>query len=455
MNSIRFTKGQLDELKRLMLIDLSRESAAFLLAGVFENSRGVHFVVREVVGLSADAYEIQESFSLQISPKSFNRVIGRAEEETLAVVLCHSHPFSEADLNYSLSDDHGEAISAKTLHQCLEGRPVGSLLFGRSGITGRIWLVSESMPVPLHEMRELGRHFRITALDQSKTSRDRSIDALYSRQVLAFGEQGQRFLETLKVGIVGLGGTGSCVAEDLARMGISDFVLVDNDSIEPSNITRVYGTTYRDVTADKPRAKTLVARNNIKRIRPTAKVKAHSFSVLNPKAIRSLKDCDLIFSCTDRHTPRSIVGEMSYQYHIPVIDVGAGLNRVNDSVSGGTVRASIVGPGLPCLFCQRIIRPDMIAAENLPERERARLQSEGYIPGLSEAPSLIGFTTMAASLGVNLFLDLLFDFMNDQATTFLIEFNPFGVTKLYVDIQEDCACILRLGRGDYFPLSLA
>lgn len=454
MNSVRLTKRQLDELKKLLLSDSPRESAAFLLAGVFENSKGIHFVVREVIALGADAYELQGSYSLKISPLFFNRVIGRAEEGRLAVVLCHSHPFSDADINYSLSDDHGEAISAKTLHECLDGRPVASLLFGTSKIRGRIWLSSESSPVPINEIRELGRHFRTITIDPSSTSGDQTIEEIYSRQVLAFGEQGQMFLETLKVGIVGLGGTGSCVAEDLARMGISDFVLVDNDTIEPSNVTRVYGTTYCDVTAKRPRAKTLVARNNIKRIRPKAKVKTLSISVMDSRAVTPLKDCDLIFSCTDRHTPRSIVDEIGYQYYIPVIDVGAGLNRVGDSVSGGTVRASIVGPDLPCLFCQHVIRPDVIASEALPDGERTGLQNEGYIPGLSEAPSLIGFTTMAAALGVNLFIDLLFDFTSDPATTFLIEFSPVVITRLNMNIQEDCTCTLRLGRGDSFPLSL-
>ena len=61
----------------------------------------------------------------------------------------------------------------------------------------------------------------------------------FSRQILAFGEKGQSAIAHTKVGIVGLGGVGSFVAQMLAYLGVNEFLLVDDDIIEESNLNRL------------------------------------------------------------------------------------------------------------------------------------------------------------------------------------------------------------------------
>jgi len=57
-------------------------------------------------------------------------------------------------------------------------------------------------------------------------------DGRFSRQILAFGEEGQRKLATAKIGIVGLGGMGSHIAQALAYLGAEDFLTVDDDIVD-------------------------------------------------------------------------------------------------------------------------------------------------------------------------------------------------------------------------------
>lgn len=52
----------------------------------------------------------------------------------------------------------------------------------------------------------------------------------------------QKFLLSLKVGIVGLGSLGSKVATSLARSGVRRFVLIDGDVMQPDNVCRHSGT---------------------------------------------------------------------------------------------------------------------------------------------------------------------------------------------------------------------
>src|SRR2546428_10366556 len=136
MNSIRITLDHLEALRATLLSHAPAEAAGFLLAGWFENDSGVHFVVRELMIPQSNDYDVQAELRLQVSPIFFNRVISRAEREGLAVVMCHTHPFSQGAW-FSPADDQGEAISAKTLHACLDGRPSASLVLDLKAMAGR------------------------------------------------------------------------------------------------------------------------------------------------------------------------------------------------------------------------------------------------------------------------------------------------------------------------------
>src|SRR5437899_5098490 len=106
MNTIRVTPEDLETLRNNLLSHAPAEAAGFLLAGWFENQLGVHFVVRELMIPQVKDYDIQGELQLQVSPVFFNRVIGRAEREGLAVVMCHTHPFSNGAW-FSPADDYG------------------------------------------------------------------------------------------------------------------------------------------------------------------------------------------------------------------------------------------------------------------------------------------------------------------------------------------------------------
>ena len=53
----------------------------------------------------------------------------------------------------------------------------------------------------------------------------------FSREERLIGKENLEKLAKTKVAIFGIGGVGSFVAEGLARAGIGNFLLVDNDTI--------------------------------------------------------------------------------------------------------------------------------------------------------------------------------------------------------------------------------
>src|SRR3990172_1864785 len=93
-------------------------------------------------------------------------------------------------------------------------------------------------------------------------------DGRYHRQELLFGREGQAKLEACKVGIVGLGGLGSHVAQQLAYLGVLSYVLADKDRVSESNLNRLVGACDED--ANICRLKVDVADELIRTVLPTA-----------------------------------------------------------------------------------------------------------------------------------------------------------------------------------------
>jgi len=128
MNDIRMTSAQHQELGETMRKS-PKETAIFLVAGVFETKNGIHFTVIRILTPKEQDYDSRNEYHIQVSPLFFNKAISLAETNNVTVIQCHSHP--DADyLQYSPTDNRGESISAKTIQNNL-GLPMGSLLFGR------------------------------------------------------------------------------------------------------------------------------------------------------------------------------------------------------------------------------------------------------------------------------------------------------------------------------------
>ena len=94
----------------------------------------------------------------------------------------------------------------------------------------------------------------------------------FSRTELLIGKENLDKLKKSKVAIFGLGGVGSYVLEALARAGVSNFVLVDNDKVSISNINRQLIATYD--TVDK--LKVSVTKDRILSINKNAKIETYN-----------------------------------------------------------------------------------------------------------------------------------------------------------------------------------
>ena len=81
------------------------------------------------------------------------------------------------------------------------------------------------------------------------------VDRLLRQSFL--GSDSDATLWRLRVAIVGLGGGGSHIAQQLAHVGVGKFVLIDPDVVEDSNLNRLVGAGARDAIKHTPKVQVL------------------------------------------------------------------------------------------------------------------------------------------------------------------------------------------------------
>jgi len=93
----------------------------------------------------------------------------------------------------------------------------------------------------------------------------------FSRTELIIGKEAIEKLNNSKVAVFGIGGVGSFVIEGLVRAGIQNFILVDADVVDITNLNRQLIATHNTVGKDKVD----VCKERILSINPNAKVEVY------------------------------------------------------------------------------------------------------------------------------------------------------------------------------------
>ena len=122
------------------------------------------------------------------------------------------------------------------------------------------------------------------------------MDEKFSRTEMLIGNDGMKKLNAAKVAVFGLGGVGSFVCEGLARSGIGNFILVDYDKIDESNINRQLIATVNTIG----RYKVDLMKERILEINPDANVEVHKeFYMADSKTDIITQDLSYAVDCVD------------------------------------------------------------------------------------------------------------------------------------------------------------
>jgi uncharacterized UPF0146 family protein len=393
-----FPAGGVDRLRETLLADVPLEAAHFLFArAVRTPSGGWRLIVCDSMSVSAVDYLRRTEVSIELSPNVVAAAMQRARIEGLSIIVTHSHPFAGC-LSPSERDRAGENLLLPALRRRVPDVPHARLIVGPDALHAAMFDPNGD-EVHLSAI-EVGTD--ITVVSESRENRLSSAGGaelgVYDRQIRAFGDVGQGTLGAQRVAIVGLGGTGSVVIQQLAHLGVPEFLLVDPDVIERTNLNRVVGATRDDV--DRPKVD--VARRLIASINPSARIHALQADIRDRVTARAVLDTDVFFCCTDSQGSRAVLSQLAYQYWLPGFDVGVAIHVGEEGVEHVSGRVQMLAPTLPCLLCCGVLDPETVRRDLLSDEARALDQ---YVVGAPTAqPAVISINSAASSLAVTMFL---------------------------------------------------
>lgn len=363
---LAFVSERWQALQDVMTTDWSVETAAFVLAEAVLTPAGAwRLLVSDVVVPPETAYLERTIDRVTLAPEFVADMLRRARDEGRTVFWVHSHP--GGPLAPSQRDLQGEYNLLPRLQYHAPQVPHGRLILSPRGVHARLFLSNGSeADVDVQSVGEQLKFLNVPDLGPA--------DETHNRQVLAFGEAGQRFVRHARFGVIGAGGTGSLMVQQLAHLGATQIRLYDMDTLERTNLNRVVGATPHRVGD----LKVNVAADLARAIQPGIEVQALAYDVTARAVARSLLDVDFFFCCTDSHGSRAVLSQLAYQYLLPGVDLGVVVRALPSGRARMAGRVQMLSPGLPCLLCADALDPEQVRVDLMTPAQR---QADPYIAG--------------------------------------------------------------------------
>lgn len=150
----------------------------------------------------------------------------------------------------------------------------------------------------------------------------------FSRAALLLGPSAMERLARARVLVFGIGGVGAYVVEALARTGVGSLILVDHDTVSPTNLNRQLIATHDTIG----RLKAELMKERVLSINPAAEIDARA-AFLTAETIGNfpLRDCDYVVDAIDTISSKLILAQKAEEYGVPLIScMGAG-NKLDPS----------------------------------------------------------------------------------------------------------------------------
>ncbi len=395
-----------DSVTQHLAANAPQEQGCFCLLREGAGRRGRRLIASELILPPHDAWELQENDNLRPSAQWLSAVVSHAQHERCGLLFIHSHPDPHFPAGFSAPDMRAITALGETIAPMLDG-PFAAAVVHPSGWVANV--VDGGAVLNVDRVISIGRTLRLLDPPEVRLARVGKQDHLDDRQRDALG-QVHDTLRELVIAVVGAGGLGSPIAEQLVRMGCQ-IAIVDHDRLDtPSNVRRVIGSTTTDLRATTAPTKVDVVGAHLDHLGFDVEVRRIHGDVRREDVFRQLLDTDVVLAGTDTHGSRAAINDLASTYLLPVIDVGVRAGAKDEgTLAALTAEVRVLTLTTPCLWRRRAISADVIREENLPPDQRERLAQDGYLVGGfgKPAPSVIALTFLGASLATCALLALL------------------------------------------------
>lgn len=153
------------------------------------------------------------------------------------------------------------------------------------------------------------------------------MSSLNDRTIKVLGNAKVESFKNKVILVFGLGGVGGTALEALARSGFTNFIIVDFDKVDESNLNRQILYTKKDVGLDK----TIVARNKLLSINPDIRIETVSTKIDEGSLANFTKKVDFIIDAIDFVKGKLEIYKFAIKNNIPFLSsLGMG-NRIDPS----------------------------------------------------------------------------------------------------------------------------
>ncbi|MCP5537735.1 MAG: ThiF family adenylyltransferase [Akkermansiaceae bacterium] len=352
-----------DALLTQVLDDLDRphdhayERLGFLSFKVISNGEQPLLLCHDYHIIPDEHYIEDMSCGARMSEEAIHAAMQRSIDSGSGQLWVHTHGRDYSTIPSPTDLEEGPKV-ARSISNISPGQLHGWAVLSERSLSGQILALDRTIS-PLQKMTVVGWPMTLyKGRDALFYENHTSQDDRYDRQSF-LGNDAAGVIAGAKIGIIGLGGGGSHINQQLAHIGFQNTVLCDYDTITNTNLNRLVGGTKGCVEDELD--KTIVAEVLYRGLQPDALIDSRPLRW--EEKIEALNDCDVIIGCVDSFSARRDIEYFCRARMIPMIDIG--MIVVNDLESPPRMhgQAAISIPGEICLHCLRVITEENLAEE--------------------------------------------------------------------------------------------
>lgn len=154
----------------------------------------------------------------------------------------------------------------------------------------------------------------------------------YARNKELISEAEQQKLKSFTAAVVGLGGLGGHISEQLARLGIGNLILIDGDKIDESNLNRQLFATEKNIGQYKAEA----ANERLMAVNSNVTYTCHTSLLNESNSEELLFGANIVIDAVDNVSTRFLLQKICKKLNVPL---------VHGSIGGWYGQVSFIFPG--------------------------------------------------------------------------------------------------------------
>ena len=301
-----------------------------------------------------DQYVDDPRVGARISEQAIDDAYARASADDVGVFHIHAH-WGKGLPRLSSTDEDELPHLVRPMTAIGKDQAHGIFLLSDDACKAWVWRSGERDPVVAELITVVGRTVRFFSPVQWKVDAD---EEQYARQSF-LGPHAQAIFRNARVGVVGLGGGGSHIVQQLAHLGVRYVYAFDGDRTETTNLNRNVGSTLFDARAQ---ARKFDVMHRIHHgLVPGSAFGGHPGRWQDQPEL--IAQCDVVFGCLDTFQARRELEAECRRYLIPYIDIGMDVHQQGDDPPRMAGQVILSVPGGPCMKCIDFLNEQTLAQE--------------------------------------------------------------------------------------------